>query len=150
MHIPIYPPPPPRDSIVLLSCPVAKKGQVPMAMSKFSLEVWILCFTLTLLKDVGENVLKGKRRILLLSSTQQTCYHHPPCRLDQVCQLVTSTANDCVSEGDEQRRDRQQTVWGLMEHSPLEHESTVLFQAVSVGKIIMNLSPQPCNRAEIL
>ena len=81
---------------------------------------------------------KMKRRILVSSSIQQTCYHHPPCRLDQVCQLATSTANDCVSAGDEQRKDRRQTAWGLIERSPLEHESTVLIQAVSVGKIIMN------------
>lgn len=55
---------------------------------------------------------------------EQTCYHHPLCHLDQVCQLATSTANDCASEGDEHRKHLQQTEWDLMGHSPLEHEST--------------------------
>ena len=61
----------------------------------------------------------------------QTCYHHPLCRPDQVYQLATSTVSDCAFEGDERRRDLRQTGWGLIGHSPLEHESTVLVQAVS-------------------
>ena len=69
---------------------------------------------------------------------KQTCYHHPPCRLDQVCQLATSTANDCVFEGDEHRKHLQQTVWDLKGHSPPEHESTVLVPVESDGKIERN------------
>lgn len=69
---------------------------------------------------------------------EQTCYHHPPCRLDQVCQLVTSTASDCAFEGDEHRKHLQQTEWDLMQHSPLEHGSTVLVQVESDGKIETN------------
>ena len=65
-----------------------------------------------------------------------TCYHHPLCHLDQVCLLVRSTISDCASAGDEQRKGRQQTTLGLMEHFPLGHESTVQVQAVSVWKKI--------------
>ena len=66
---------------------------------------------------------------------QFTCYHLPPCHPNQVCPLETSTVSDCASEGGEQRKGRQQTVSDLMEHSPLEHESTGLAQAVSVKAI---------------
>lgn len=63
-----------------------------------------------------------------------TCYHHPLCHLDQVYLLVRSTISDCASAGDEHRKGLQQTMWGLMEHFPLGHESIVQVQAVSVGK----------------
>lgn len=66
---------------------------------------------------------------------EQTCYHHPPCRRDQVCQLATSTANDCAFEGDEHRKHLQQTEWDLMGHSLLEHESTVPVPVESDEKI---------------
>ena len=67
---------------------------------------------------------------------QQTCCHHLLCHPDQVYQLVTSTAGDYVSAGDEHRKGRWQKGWDLMKHFPLEHESTGPFQVVSV-KIIL-------------
>ena len=73
---------------------------------------------------------------------EQTCYHHPPCHPDQVCQLATSTVSDCAFEDDEHRKHLQQTEWDLMQHFPLEHESTVLVQVESDGKIEMNLLSQ--------
>lgn len=74
----------------------------------------------------------------------QTCYHHPPCRPDQVCLLVTSTTSDCVSEGDEHRRGLQQTELGLMGHFPLGHESIELVQAEPGGKIEMDSGTSLC------
>lgn len=69
---------------------------------------------------------------------KQTCYHHPPCHLDQVCQLATSTANDCASEDDEHRKHLQQTEWDLVGHSPLEHGNTVRVPVESDEKNEMN------------